>query len=72
MIVMGDPLLRFLWIVATLFLTFYGISASGSFPVWTRFGYMAVITLPHRDRQMGHSANRPKVWTPVPQSVSRK
>ena len=29
MIVIGDPVLRFLWIVATLFLIFYGISATG-------------------------------------------
>ena len=53
---MGDPLLRFLWIVATLFLIFYGISATGSFAAWTRFGYMAVITIPLRDRHIGAQA----------------
>jgi multidrug resistance protein MdtO len=56
MIVMGDPLLRFLWIVATLFLIFYGISASGSLAAWTRFGYMAVITIPLWDRHIGAQA----------------
>jgi multidrug resistance protein MdtO len=56
MMVIGDPLLRFVWIVATLFLILYGISASGSFPVWTRFGYMAVITLPLWDRHIGAQA----------------
>ena len=56
MVVMGDPLLRFLWIVATLFLIFYGISATGSFAAWTRFGYMAVITITLWDRHIGAQA----------------
>ena len=56
MIVIGDPLLRFLWIVATLFLIFYGISATGNFAAWTRFGYMAVITITLWDRHIGAQA----------------
>ena len=56
LIVIGDPLLRFLWIVATLFLIFYGISATGSFAAWTRFGYMAVITITLWDRHIGAQA----------------
>jgi multidrug resistance protein MdtO len=56
MIVIGDPMLRFLWTVATLFLIFYGISATGSFAAWTRFGYMVVITIPVWDRHIGAQA----------------
>jgi multidrug resistance protein MdtO len=56
MIVIGDPMLRFLWTVATLFLIFYGISATGSFAAWTRFGYMVVITIPVWDRDIGAQA----------------
>jgi len=56
MVVMGDPQLRFLWIVATLYLIFYGISATGSFAAWTRFGYMAVITITLWDRHIGAQA----------------
>jgi multidrug resistance protein MdtO len=40
MLVLGDPLLRFLWIVTTLFLIFYSISATGSLAAWSRFGYI--------------------------------
>jgi len=56
MVVIGDPLLRFLWIIATLLLIFYGISATGSFAAWTRFGYMAVITITLWDRRIGAQA----------------
>ena len=56
MLVLGDPLLRFLWIVVSLFLIFYGISATGNFAAWTRFGYMAVITISLWDRHIGAQA----------------
>jgi multidrug resistance protein MdtO len=52
MLVIGDPLLRFLWITGTMFLIFYGISATGSFAVWSRFGYMAIITITLWDRHI--------------------
>ena len=52
MLVIGDPLLRFLWIVGTMFLIFYGISATGNFAAWSRFGYMAVITITLWDRHI--------------------
>ncbi len=52
MLVLGDPLLRFLWIVTTLFLIFYGISATGNLAAWSRFGYMAVITISLWDRHI--------------------
>ena len=52
MLVLGDPALRFLWIVVTLFLIFYGISATGNLAEWSRFGYMAVITISLWDRHI--------------------
>ena len=52
MLVLGDPALRFLWIVVTLFLIFYGISATGNLTAWSRFGYMAVITISLWDRHI--------------------
>jgi multidrug resistance protein MdtO len=52
MLVIGDPLLRFFWITGTMFLIFYGISATSNSAVWSRFGYMAVITITLWDRQI--------------------
>lgn len=52
MLVIADPLLRFLWVLATLFLIFYFISASGNSPVWMRFGYLSVITIPLWDQHL--------------------
>ena len=52
MMILSDPLPRFVWIVATLFLAFYGASASGNRPEWVRFGYMAFITTPLWDQHI--------------------
>jgi multidrug resistance protein MdtO len=52
MLILGDPLPRFIWIVMTLFLAFYGSSASGNRPEWVRFGYMAFITTPLWDQHI--------------------
>lgn len=51
-LVIADPLMKFVWIVATLFLAFYVLSASGNSEVWMRFGYMVVITVPLWDRRI--------------------
>jgi multidrug resistance protein MdtO len=56
MLVIGDPLLRFAWIVATLFLAFYGSSASGNLAGWVRFGYVAVITVSLWDQHISAQA----------------
>jgi len=58
---MGDPLLRFVWIVGTLFLIFHGISATGNFAAWSRFGYMAVITISLWDRHISAQAKMDSV-----------
>src|SRR5258708_7327666 len=52
MIVLGDPMLRFLWVMGTFFLVFFGISATNNYPASMRFGYFVVITLPLWDRHI--------------------
>jgi len=52
MLVLGDPTLRFLWVVGTLFLIFYAMSAMNNYAGVTRFGYLIVITIPLWDRQI--------------------
>jgi multidrug resistance protein MdtO len=52
MIVLGDPMLRFLWVIGTFFLIFYGISATKNHALSMRFGYFIVITIPLWDRQI--------------------
>jgi multidrug resistance protein MdtO len=41
-----DPLLRFLWVIATLFLTFYAMSAMSTFVSAVDIGYLIVMTVP--------------------------
>jgi len=45
-LVLGNPMLRLLWVGATLFLAFYGLSALGNYTVAARFAYVTVITIP--------------------------
>ena len=52
MVVVGNPMLRFLWVAATLFLIFYAISATNNYGAAVRFGYLAVIAIPLWDRQI--------------------
>jgi multidrug resistance protein MdtO len=52
MLVLGDPLLRFFWVVATLFLLFYAISALSNYVEVARFSYLTVITIPLWDMQV--------------------
>src|SRR5215469_8098687 len=52
MLVAGDPMLRFLWVAATLFLIFYAISATNNYGAAVRFGYLVVIAIPLWDRQI--------------------
>jgi multidrug resistance protein MdtO len=58
MLVLDDPMLRFLWVVATLFLVFYLMSALSSYGAAARFGYLIIITIPLWDR---HVPAEPKV-----------
>jgi multidrug resistance protein MdtO len=46
LIFLGDPLLRFLWVIASLFASFYVISAMTNYGAATRFGYLIIITVP--------------------------
>jgi multidrug resistance protein MdtO len=58
MLVLNDPMLRFLWVVGTLFLVFYLMSALSSYAAAARFGYLIIITIPLWDR---HVPAGPKV-----------
>jgi multidrug resistance protein MdtO len=44
--VLGNAMLRWLWVVATLFLVFWVISAISSYSASARFAYLTVITIP--------------------------
>jgi multidrug resistance protein MdtO len=48
----GDPLLRVLWVAATLFVIFFSLSASSNYTAAARFGYLLVITIPLWDLQI--------------------
>ena len=45
MLVLGNPMLRFLWVGATLFLAFYTLSALSNYTAAARFAYLIVITI---------------------------
>jgi multidrug resistance protein MdtO len=47
-----DPMLRFLWVVATFFLIFWVLSALSNYGASARFGYLIVITTPLWDRHI--------------------
>jgi multidrug resistance protein MdtO len=48
----GDPLLRLLWVIASLFTSFYVISTMTNYGAAARFGYLIIITVPLWDRQI--------------------
>jgi multidrug resistance protein MdtO len=50
MLVLGDPNLRLVWVIATFFLIFWAISATRNYGVAARFGYLIIITTPVWDR----------------------
>jgi multidrug resistance protein MdtO len=52
MLVLGNPMLRFLWVGGTLFLAFYGLSALSNYTVAARFAYLTVITIPLWDSRI--------------------
>ena len=43
---LADPMLRFLWVIGTLFIMFYAISAMTNYVAATGFGILIAITLP--------------------------
>lgn len=46
----GEPTLRLVWVLATLFLIFWALSAVASYRAAARFGYLLVVVLPLWDR----------------------
>jgi hypothetical protein len=52
MLVLGNPMLRFLWVGGTLFLAFYGLSALSNYTAAARFAYLTVITIPLWDSRI--------------------
>ena len=49
---LGDPLLRLLWVIGSLFASFYVISTMTNYAASARFGYLIIITVPLWDRQI--------------------
>lgn len=47
-----DPDLRLIWVIATLFVLFYALSAAANYTAAARFGYLLVITIPVWDLQI--------------------
>jgi len=52
MLVLGNPMLRFLWVGGTLFLAFYGLSALSNYTAAAKFAYLTVITIPLWDSRI--------------------
>ena len=48
----GDPMLRFVWVIASLFVAFYALSAASNYVAASRFGYVVVVTIPLWDRHI--------------------
>lgn len=58
MLVLGDPMLRLIWVIGTFFLIFYAMAATSNWAVAARFGYLIIITIPLWD---GHHTADAKV-----------
>jgi multidrug resistance protein MdtO len=52
MFFLQDPNLRLLWVVVTLFVMFYALSAMTNYTAAARFGYLLIITIPLWDQQI--------------------
>jgi multidrug resistance protein MdtO len=52
MLVLGNAMLRFLWVGITLFLIFYAMSALSNYAAAARFGYLIAITIPLWDSRI--------------------
>src|SRR5262245_14321373 len=48
----GDPMLRFLWVVAALFMGFFGLRTMTNYTAAARFGWIVVITIPIWDQHI--------------------
>jgi multidrug resistance protein MdtO len=47
-----DPNLRLIWVIVTLFVMFYALSAMTNYTAAARFGYLLIITIPLWDSQI--------------------
>jgi len=47
-----EPDLRLIWVIVTLFVMFYALSAAANYTAAARFGYLLVITIPLWDGQI--------------------
>jgi multidrug resistance protein MdtO len=47
-----EPLTRFLWVVGTFFLMFYGLQVLSNYTAAARFGYLLIITIPLWDEHI--------------------
>ena len=56
MLVLGDPILRFLWIALSFFLGFWAMSALRNYGASIRFGYLIAITVPLWDKHVSAAA----------------
>src|SRR5580704_2114798 len=56
MLVLGNPGLRLMWVIATLFIMFYAVSTLTSYSASLRFGYMLAIAIPLFDRPISAEA----------------
>jgi multidrug resistance protein MdtO len=52
LLVLGDPMLRLMWVIGTLFIIFYLMSALSNYTAAARFGYLVVITIPLWDEHI--------------------
>ena len=52
----GDPSLRLMWVIGTLFFMFFALSALANYTAAARFGYLVVITIPLWDQQISGEA----------------
>jgi len=52
MLFSGDPMMRFLWVVGSLFTMFYALSAMANDSAAARFGYLIIITIPLWDEHV--------------------
>jgi multidrug resistance protein MdtO len=49
---LDDPKLRLLWVIGSLFISFYALSAMTNYGAAARFGYLIIITTPLWDRHI--------------------
>src|SRR3984885_11400502 len=48
----GEPMLRLLWVLATLFLIFFALKAIANYAAAFNFGYLVIVTIPLWDSQI--------------------